>query len=360
MVGFFGRCGVALLLCALSACIPPARDYSWPRYDAPADTPPETGNNVPDEVEFDNSSTRQTASWEVRPITPDAVTVSSSEYIVQPGDTLRGITNKTGAGSQVIAMENGLVEPYIIKPGQRLNITGGRYHGVNSGETGIAIARAYGVSWSDVVALNGLEEPYILRVGQKLLLPASAPRNTQNMTIEQRAAAFSIDIDDLVTGTQPALANNEKPTVPSEWRQAIAPAQAVAIPANFSGRFNWPVSGKLLSNFGSKGGGIVNDGLNIAVPEGTPIQSAADGVIAYAGDEIGVFGGLILINHGDGWVTAYGHASKINVARGQKVRMGDVIGLAGESGYVQEPQVHFEIRKNRKPIDPIGELPKRS
>jgi len=104
----------------------------------------------------------------------------------------------------------------------------------------------------------------------------------------------------------------------------------------------------------------VNDGVNIGVPTGTPIRASADGIIAYSGDEIGVFGGLILINHGSGWVTAYGHASKLNVARGQKVKMGEVIGLAGESGYVKEPQVHFEIRKNRKPVDPLSQLPKRS
>ena len=360
MMRFFGQCGIAVLLCSLSACIPPARDYSWPKYDAPANAAPDTVDTLPYETEINENIVGQTASWDEQYIRPNAATVISGEYIVQPGDTLRGISNKTGAGSQVIAMKNGLTEPYIIKAGQRLTITGGRYHTVNSGETGIAIARAYGLAWGDVVTLNGLQEPYILRVGQKLLLPARAPQNNANMTMEQRAAAFSLDIDDLLTGNQPALANNEEPAAPSEWRQAIAPVKAVAIPANFSGRFNWPVSGKLISSFGSKGGGKVNDGLNIAVPEGTPIQSAADGVVAYAGNEIGVFGGLILINHGDGWVTAYGHTSKLNVTRGQKVKMGDVIGLAGESGYVQEPQVHFEIRKNRKPVDPIGELPKRS
>ncbi|MEP3725612.1 MAG: M23 family metallopeptidase, partial [Parasphingorhabdus sp.] len=109
-----------------------------------------------------------------------------------------------------------------------------------------------------------------------------------------------------------------------------------------------------------KGGGKVNDGLNIGVPKGTPIRASADGVIAYSGDEIGVFGGLILINHGSGWVTAYGHADTLNVTRGQKVKVGQVIGLAGDSGYVQEPQLHFEIRKNRKPVNPKIHLPKRS
>ena len=96
------------------------------------------------------------------------------------------------------------------------------------------------------------------------------------------------------------------------------------------------------------------------MPGGRLLRAAAEGVVAYGGDEIGVFGGLILIKHGSGWVTAYGHADKLNVARGQKVVAGEIIGLAGDSGYVQEPQLHFEIRKDRKPVNPISHLPKRS
>ena len=138
------------------------------------------------------------------------------------------------------------------------------------------------------------------------------------MSLEQRAAAFRLDIDDIVTGGQPALtdpASQVTSPAPSEWRQAIMPEKRVAPPSGFAGRFNWPVEGKLLSGFGSKGGGVVNDGLNIAVSEGTPILAAADGVVAYSGDEIDIFGGLILINHGSGWVTAYGHAARLQVER---------------------------------------------
>lgn len=353
---------VLILVFAVSACIPPGRDYSWPQNEpAPARAPM---------LETDEAALRgidsqsAPAPWQARSVVPAAETVADVTYVVQPGDTLRGIANKTGAGSHVIARNNGLAEPYIIQPGQRLIITGGRYHSVSSGETGIAIARAYGAPWREVVALNGLEEPFVLRVGQKLLLPATIPDDPVNMSLEQRAAAFRLDIDDIVTGGQPALAasatGNGATPEPSDWRKAIMPERP-AIPASgFAGRFNWPVDGKLLSGFGSKGGGVVNDGLNIAVAEGTPIRAAADGVVAYSGDEIDVFGGLILINHGEGWVTAYGHANRLNVSRGQKVKAGDMIGLAGDSGYVQEPQLHFEIRKNRKPVDPRSYLPKRS
>ncbi len=353
MGSYMRHVAILILVMGANACIPPGHDdYAPPPSAQPRlTTDPAVLGTAPGQA--------PAATWQAAPVTPNAKLVESGTYIVQPGDTLRGIANKTGAGSQIIASANGLVDPYVIHPGQRLKIIGGRYHAVASGETGIAIARAYGASWGEVVALNGLEEPYILRVGQKLLLPATAPSDPASLTIEQRAAAFSLDIDDIVTGSQPALADNAAVKEPSDWRKAITPNTAIATPANFSGRFQWPVDGAVLSTFGSKGGGKVNDGLNIGVPKGTPIRASADGVVAYSGDEIGVFGGLILISHGAGWVTAYGHADKLNVTRGQKVKAGDIIGLAGESGYVQEPQLHFEIRKDRKPVDPTTYLPKR-
>lgn len=352
MGSYMRHIAILTLLLAVTACIPPGRaDY------APPPPPPQL---LTDPVVLGMAPAQApTSTWQAAPVKPNAQQVESGTYIVQPGDTLRGIANKTGAGSQIIASANGLVDPYVIHSGQRLKITGGRYHSVNSGETGIAIARAYGAPWRELVALNALEEPYILRVGQKLLLPASAPIDPASLSIDQRAAAFNLDIDDIVTGSQPALADGATAREPSDWRKAITPNATIATPAGFSGRFQWPVDGTVISSFGSKGGGKVNDGLNIGVARGTPIRASADGVVAYSGDEIGVFGGLILINHGSGWVTAYGHADKLNVTRGQKVKAGDIIGLAGESGYVQQPQLHFEIRKDRKPVDPNIHLPKR-
>jgi len=352
MGSYMRHIAILILLLGITACIPPGHDdYAPPAAQPQLLTDPAVLGAAAEEAPV--------STWQAAPVTPRAQRVESGIYIVQPGDTLRGIANKTGAGSQIIASANGLVDPYVIRPGQQLKIIGGRYHSVASGETGIAIARAYGASWSEVVALNDLEEPYILRVGQKLLLPATAPSDPANLSIEQRAAAFNLDIDDIVTGSQPALADGAAAREPSDWRKAITPNATIVTPASFAGRFQWPVDGRIISGFGSKGGGKVNDGLNIGVPKGTPIRASADGVVAYSGDEIGVFGGLILISHGSGWVTAYGHADKLNVTRGQKVKAGEVIGLAGESGYVQEPQLHFEIRKDRKPVDPAIHLPKR-
>ena len=135
----------------------------------------------------------------------NAQTVATSTYVVQPGDTLRGIGNRTGAGSEAIARANGLTPPFAIRIGQKLTIPGGRYHLVAEGETGIAIASAYGVAWSRIVAANGLTEPFMLRRGQRLLLPGEAPATAPSL--EQRAAAFHIDIDDVLTGAPLSLSD---------------------------------------------------------------------------------------------------------------------------------------------------------
>ncbi len=293
--------------------------------------------------------------WSAQQVVANARTVAGTTYVVQPGDTLRGIGNRTGAGSEIIAKANNLVPPYVIRPGQKLAIPGGRYHLVEEGETGIAIASAYGVEWSRMVDINGLTEPYALRRGQRLLLPGDAPVRPPSM--EQRAAAFRIDIDDVLTGGQPAAAT-DAPAPVAQSRPSPLPANVpAAIPASFRGTFAWPVRGTILSRFGPGEGGARNNGIDIAVPEGTPIKASADGVVAYAGDRVAVFGGLVLVTHGGGWVSAYGHAARVDVVRGQKVTRGQVIGLSGDTGYASQPKVHFELRKDRTPVNPLGQLP---
>ncbi|MCW3849246.1 M23 family metallopeptidase [Sphingomonas sp. LB-2] len=295
-------------------------------------------------------------SWEMRPVTPDAREVPASTYVVRNGDSLRLIAVKTGAGSEAIARANGLAPPYTIQPGQRLQIPAGRYHIVRDGETGIAIARAYGVDWGRVVTVNYLEEPYILRTGQRILIPDAGPE-----TLEQRAARFHLDIDDIVTGGQPALAANQRPRTPTTSpSRPLPPTATVATPARLSTPFQWPVQGTVVKRFGPGASGEVNDGIKIAVPLDTPILAAADGVVAYAGGDIPALGGLVILRHGDAWTTVYGHAGQILVRRGQSVKRGQMIALSGNSGFAADrPEVHFEIRQGRTPVDPLPRLPAR-
>jgi len=322
--------------------VPRPAPLPTPSYDAPVATTP-----VPP------------PAW-AKQVTPDAATISGSRYTVKPGDTLTRIANVTGASAEAIALENGLKEPFVVKLGQRLKIPGGRYHLVKRGESGIAIARAYGVDWSEVATMNHLQEPYLLREGQRLILPSA--QEAANMTLEQRADAFKLDIDDIVTGGEPALAENATPAPPTPTAtQPVPPTVAVAPPPpdSFDGRFAWPLDGKIVRNFGNLGDGRRNDGINIAAAKGTAIMAAADGVIAYVGTDVAIYGGLVLIRHGDGWLTAYGHCERIAVTRGQAVRKGQVIAYVAEAGLASEDQLHFETRKGRTPVDPRERLSRR-
>ena len=292
------------------------------------------------------------ATWLARPVVADARTISNGTYIIQRGDTLHAIVRKSGVPLDVLVRENGLVAPYAIRAGQKLSIPGGRYHLVKGGETGIGIARAYGIPWSRIAAKNDLKEPYILREGQKLQLPSQ--QEAASMSLEQRAEAFKLNIDDIVTGGEPAIAADARPVPPEAAPgQPVAPTAPVAAPAvAFDGRFSWPVAGTIVRPFGLLGDGRRNDGINIAAARGTAIYAAADGVVAYAGTDVAIYGGLILIRHGEGWLTAYGHAERLQVARGQSVKKGQLIGYVAEAGLADQDQLHFEVRRGRTPVDP--------
>lgn len=270
-------------------------------------------------------------------------------------------------------------------------VPGGRMHSIKRGETGIAIARAYGVSWSRIAAANKLDREATLLVGQMLLIPTQtaatpsavapsgkrpaparpaprpAPRQPQReLTLEERAAAFDIDIDDLITGSTPAedaparVATAPKPATTAPSQAAAAPSAATATTATAPvPRLSWPVDGRvILSRYGPKPGGRFNDGVNIKAIRGQTVRAAADGQVIYVGDAIAGFGLLILVRHPGGTVTAYGHLEAALVNRGDKVDRGQGIARAGSSGSVREPQLLFEVRQGRKAIDPLLYLPR--
>jgi lipoprotein NlpD len=342
----------AALLPLLAACIPQnGARAPEPRYRAADSGDPTAAPRREQDVP---ALPAPPSAWIAQPVTPDARTVAPSTYVVRTGDTLRAIAAATGAGSEAIARANGLSSPFTIQPGQRLTIPGGRYHLVRAGETGIAIARAYGVEWSRVVAANDLAEPYILRVGQRVLIPG----DDRPITREQRAAAFRIDIDDIVTGSQPAITERARPARPTaSSARVLPPTTPIAPPAALSGGFAWPLKGQIVRRFGPVASGERSNGLKIAVPLDTPILAAADGTVIYVGSEIPSLGGLVMLQHGGGWITIYGHAGQLIVQRGQAVKRGQMIALSGDSG-TNRPQLHFEMRQGRTPVDPIPRLPR--
>jgi len=140
------------------------------------------------------------------------------------------------------------------------------------------------------------------------------------------------------------------------WYKDTRPVQSDTIVVNTpvvtDTHFAWPMSGRVISDFGSTIGGERNDGINIAAVNGEPIHAAADGVVTYTGNDLKSYGNLVLIRHGDNYVTAYAHADRIVIGRGDHVVKGQVIGYAGNTGDVSSPQLHFEIRRGVTPINP--------
>jgi murein DD-endopeptidase MepM/ murein hydrolase activator NlpD len=326
-------------LVMLSGCIPP----SAPQQRAAVKEAPRLDPEL--DTLFDERPV-----WEMRPVIANANDVADSVYIVMPGDTLRAIGEKTGAGSETIARANNIAPPFIIRPGQQLTVPAGRYHKVSAGETGIAIANAYNTNWAKLIELNALEEPFTLRLGQRLRLPAEVLPGSA--AIEARAAAFKLDIDDILTGGEPATGLLAVATIAPD--RPLGPEVSVAVPAGFPGNFIWPATGTLASRFGAVGEGNNNQGIDIAVTQQAPIRASGDGVVAFVGNNVANYGGLILIRHGDGWITAYGRASQASVTRGQKVGRGQIIGRTGTGG---APLLFFQMRKNRVPVDPLKQLP---
>ncbi len=361
-------CGTAGAGLMLSACIPSldnGQSYDQPygtppvqaEPPAPRDDPPPARDDRPGEKSDVAMPRTARPAWEARPVTPDARVVEDQRYTVAAGDSLRGIAERTGAASEAIARTNGLEPPYTIRTGQVLTIPGGRYHLVRQGESGIAIARAYGVEWSRIVAANQLSEPYVLRAGQRVVIPGDPSRAPSRA---DRAAAFRLDIDDILTGGEPAPAPRQAPAKPvATPRRVLPPTAVVVAPTRLEGGFIWPVDGQVVRRFGPGKSGERNDGIKIAVPVSTPIRATADGVVAYAGDGIAALGGLIIVKHGTGWTSVYGHASKLIVQRGQSVKRGQTIALSGDTGFADRPEVHFELRKGRTPVDPQSQLPRR-
>jgi murein DD-endopeptidase MepM/ murein hydrolase activator NlpD len=189
---------------------------------------------------------------------------------------------------------------------------------------------------------NNIAPDTMVRVGERLVVPGvrAEPR---------RAEAPQL--------SPPRVATNE-PSPHSAWTAApVAPPVQqspvkTAEPVGALPSFRWPVRGRVIAGFGPKPNGLQNDGIDLAVPAGTPIKAAEDGVVAYAGNELKGYGNLVLVRHSNGYVTAYAHASEILVKRGEAVKRGQVIARSGETGNVKAPELHFEIRKGATPVDP--------
>ena len=326
-----------------------------PRTVPAAPAPSITAQPAPTPATTGTVTTRTGWTWE-----------GGTPVTVQPGETIDALARRYGVPAVEILRANNLASAAQVQPGQRIVIP--RYqqattpapaptnrivapapaprasqaivHIVAPRESLSSIARRYHKRRIEIAKANGLAEFATLKLGQRLTIPGTvatqpaAPKKPQQR-VETKPAPTPV----------PENMALVKPTAPAPAPQLTGPPQ-----------FRWPVKGKVISAFGPKPNGKHNDGINLAVPEGTILKAAEDGVVAYAGNELKGYGNLVLIRHADGWVTAYAHNSELLVRRGETVKRGQTIARAGKTGGVDTPQLHFEIRKGSTPVDPTQHL----
>jgi murein DD-endopeptidase MepM/ murein hydrolase activator NlpD len=262
---------------------------------------------------------------------------------VAPGDTVYAISRRLGVPTRAIILANGLEPPFEVRPGQVLILPAQQVHTVAPDETLYALSRRYGPSVAAIANANGLAPPYVIRVGESLVIPAA----TTPEPAGARPTAPSSQV-----ATAPPLPTPPLPSA-AQARRAVPGAEP---PPRAGDLFLWPVDGEILAGFGPDDSGRHNDGVDFTAPPGTPIRAAENGVVTYIGNAIPGYGTLVLIRHADGWVTAYGHTATPQVERGQVVRRGQPLGETGQTTATGRPMVHFEIRRNGRPVDPRPRL----
>ncbi|MBK18862.1 MAG: peptidase M23 [Rhodospirillaceae bacterium] len=276
------------------------------------------------------------------------------EIIIRRGDTLYGIARRHGIPIRKLIEANGLKPPYIIYPGRTLKTPISRFHIAKSGETTYGIARLYGVDMGTLVRINNIQPPYRLKRGQKLLLPDRGGRTSTSRhasRVQQKNKKPGIR---RVSGPKRLPGDQRSSRTASQNHKWSRPdPRPLKTPPRRSGRkFLWPVKGRVIVGFGPRKGGFHNDGINISARAGTPIRAAENGVVAYVGNQLQGFGNLVLIKHSGGWMSAYAHGSSVLVRRGSVVRRGQTIARVGRTGNVSRPQLHFELRRGDKAVDP--------
>ncbi len=250
----------------------------------------------------------------------------ASVYITAEGDTVAQVAALTRCDPSLLAAVNGVGEEETLPAGELLTLCEepALRHTVREGDTLYGISRTYGCEPSLLAAVNGLEPPYLIFPGQSLLLPLA----------------------------------EEQSCLAGEAEEALADTAAVAALAlpHAEQALIWPVEGEISSPFGEREEGF-HWGLDIAVPLETPVRAAAAGTVIEAGWKNEGYGYAVLIDHGAGRVTLYGHCSAVLAEEGQCVEQGETVALSGSTGRSTGPHVHFELRQGEDWLDPLEYLP---
>ena len=212
-------------------------------------------------------------------------------------------------------------------------------HTVAPGETMYRIAKNYGITVEELSEANGITDPRTLVLGQELVIPG-IERQMPGASGSSPSTRF------------PATRSSVKP--PVSVSRPVSKSAAVRPVPETKGTLDWPLRGVLYARFGKKGR-EPHDGIDLAAPEGTPVKTGQEGEVLYAGEQRG-YGLIVIIRHSESLITLYAHNRDLRVKTGQKVRRAQVIATVGESGKTSGPQLHFEVRVDGKPVDPLDYL----
>lgn len=310
---------------------------------------------------------------------------SLGTHTVHAGETVWMISQKYNLALRDVLDRNQLSPPYALQRGQRLSLPAPQTYSVRPNDTLYSISRLFNTSTTELASLNKLKAPYKLSAGQSLRMPVrydapSAAKATQvAMNVPPRPSALppatqkdAIEREQLAPPPVQAQAQPKgyvpPPSSPDDYRdEAVAPKKAEKVAATTvakampkaparEGKFIKPVGGKVISGYGPKADGLHNDGINIQAARGDAVRAAESGVIVYTGNQISGYGNLVLVRHRDEYVTAYAHLDKMLVKKGDVVKRGQTIGTVGSTGSVDKPQLHFEIRKGTRALNPTGLL----
>ncbi len=283
-------------------------------------------------------------------------TLHPGEHLVIPRRRDHAVAT-SAPPTPIAGSERATPRPARVAPPRRASALRGGEHVVTPGETLHSIARLYGEPVMVIARANHIRPDTMVRIGERLVIPDAREadlreRSRPASAVPRAEAPAVVAAGDPAVADSPHSARLAETAEQADRKNAVkAEGSTAAMPS-----FGWPVHGRIIAAFGPKPNGLQNDGINLAVPEGTAIRAAEDGVVAYAGNELKGYGNLVLLRHADGFVTAYANASKILVNRGERVKRGQIIARSGETGNVASPQLHFEIRKGTTPLDPMRYL----
>ncbi|MDR2067605.1 MAG: M23 family metallopeptidase [Holosporaceae bacterium] len=314
----------------------------------------------PVEIKIDDSYGAQTDGIAL------AARTSADTYTVSGNETIFSVANKYNVDPMNLARINGINPPYKLRPRQVLRLP------TEPGEPTVE---------SSVVAIDPVAKNI-----EKDSPETPAKNNGEKKRKEQLDAEFAELVTSSGKGASAASAkkakkntsatgadsNKQENTLSSpkitktasgsdiakKPKEAENVAKEAAVVTK-SGGMSYPVNGKIISRFGDVKDGIANDGINIKSSAGTPVKASADGTVLYAGNKLEEeFGNVVIVQHKNDLITSYAHLGDIAVKKDAKIKAGDVLGTVGSSGDVTEPQLHFEIMKDKIPVNPMKYLPK--